>query len=79
MRTRLQLTVMLTLGLWLAFIPAANAYIDAGSTSMIFSAIIAFFAAAGVTIKMYWSRIVGAFRRGDAETAEAAEPDHERA
>lgn len=46
--------------------PAASAYIDPVSTGTLFSAIVASLAAAGTAISMYWSRIVGFFRRDGA-------------
>lgn len=70
MRSRPVVVVALAM-LWvLALHAPANAYIDAGSTSVVFQAVIAFLAAAGVTLKMTWSRISQMFRR-NRETHES--------
>ena len=49
------------------------AYLDAGSGSMIAQILVGGFAAAGVAIKMYWTKIKNFFGRGDdeADTATA--------
>lgn len=72
-RARLGWTVSLTAVLWLAFVPAANAYIDAGSTAVLFQAVVAGLAAAGMFLRVFWRRITNFFGRtadGD-ETADA--------
>lgn len=63
MASRIRWVLALTLAAWLLVIAPANAYIDAGTTGFIFSALVAFFAAAGMLIKSFWSRVVGIFRR----------------
>jgi uncharacterized membrane protein YccC len=68
MGSRLRTVLALTAALLLGVLAPANAYIDAGSTSVIFSALVAFFASAGMILKMSWRRITGVFRRGDAAT-----------
>lgn len=75
-RERLGWLVALTATLWLALVPAANAYIDAGSTTVIFQAVVAGLAASGMFIKVYWRRITGFFRRDDdtADDADATAP-----
>lgn len=60
--SRLRLTLALTVMAWLLFVPAAGAYVDGGSMSVVFQAVIAFAAAVGMTLKVFWSRIVGKFR-----------------
>lgn len=74
-RTRLGWVVALTATLWLALVPAANAYIDAGSTAVIFQAVVAGLAAAGMFLKVFWHRITGIFRSSgdDDVTGEAAD------
>lgn len=67
---RLRLVLGLTVAMWLMVIPVANAYIDPGSTTVVFQAIIAGIAAAGMGLRMFWGRITGFFRRnrsGDVE------------
>lgn len=60
--TRLRWTLALTVMSWLLYVPAAGAYVDGGSMSVVFQAVIAFAAAVGMTLKVFWSRIVGKFR-----------------
>lgn len=56
------LTIMGAL-LGLIVIPtAAYAYIDPGTGSVLIQGIIAAIAAVGVTLKLYWHRLVGLFR-----------------
>lgn len=42
---------------------AAFAYIDPGTGSILIQGLIAAIAAVGVTLKLYWHRFVGMFRR----------------
>lgn len=65
-RERAAWIVALTTALWLAVLAPANAYIDPASTSLIFSIVVAFFAAAGMTVRLTWRRIVGLFKPGSA-------------
>lgn len=83
-RIRQQLTrlLVLTATLWLLFVPAANAYIDAGSTTVVFQSIVAAIAAGGMFFKLYWRRLRSLFGRGqdtdadtDATLAEATTGD----
>jgi uncharacterized membrane protein len=60
----------LTLALWLMVIPVASAYIDPGSTTVVFQAVIAGLAAAGMGLRMFWGRISAFFRRGRSSDAE---------
>lgn len=62
--TRVRLTLFLATMAWLMVLPSAHAYIDPGSTSVIFQALIAGLAAAGTGLAMFWSRITSFFRRG---------------
>lgn len=72
MRSRLGRLVWLTMAMWLLVVPAANAYIDPGSTTVIFQAIIAGIAAAGMGLRMFWGRISGFFRRDKGDTGASA-------
>lgn len=63
MRHRFVLTSLWTVAILVFAAPAASAYIDPASTSMIFSALVAGLAATGTAIAMFWSRILGFFRR----------------
>lgn len=63
MRARALRVTALTLVLMLALIAPASAYIDPASTTVIFQVAIAGLAAAGMAVKVFWSRIVGFFSR----------------
>lgn len=76
MRTRVNWVLALTIVAWSLVIAPANAYVDPGTTGYVFSLLVAFFAAAGMTLKLFWRRIVGFFRRDDATTTGGE--DHER-
>lgn len=52
--------------LWL---PSANAYIDPGSGSFVFQALIGGLLAAAVAIKVFWKRMIGLVTRKNAEQA----------
>lgn len=73
-RSRVARTLWLTATLWLALVPAANAYIDAGSTAVIFQAVVAGLAAAGMFFKVYWRRIRNFFSSSTSEAPASAEP-----
>lgn len=77
-RIRQQLTrlLVLTATLSLLFVPAANAYIDAGSTTVVFQSVVAALAAGGMFFKLYWRRLTALFGRGrdDSEAATGAPP-----
>jgi len=49
----------------LVWIPVANAYVDPGTGSFIFQAVIGGLLAAAVALKVFWRRIVGVFSRKD--------------
>ncbi|MDT0635029.1 hypothetical protein [Spectribacter hydrogenoxidans] len=63
----------------LGFAPAASAYLDPGTGSMIISAIVGLFASLVLAIKTYWYRLVGFFRRlrgrAPAESSESRADD----
>jgi len=63
MRARMTIVTMLVLAASFLFLPTANAYVDPGSGSFVFQALIAGLLAAGMAIKVFWRRIVGAFSR----------------
>lgn len=52
----------------LAYAPAALAYLDPGTGSMIMSAIIGLFATAALAIKTYWYRLKRLFRGRPTES-----------
>ena len=57
-----------------AFAPAAHAYLDPSTGSMILSAIIGVFATAGLLIKNYWYKLKSFFRGGKAEQGNEVDP-----
>lgn len=68
--TRVRVTLFLAVMAWLVVLPPAHAYIDGGSLSVLFQAVIAGIAAAGTAIAVSWTRIKSFFRRSD-KTSEA--------
>lgn len=77
MGTRIRWVLGLTLAAWLLVVAPANAYVDPGTTGYVFSLLVAFFAAAGMTLKLFWRRITGFFSRSDDadDTAGTAAPE----
>ena len=53
----------MSVGLSLLFIGPANAYIDPGSGSIIFQAVVGGAMALGLGIKIFWQRIAALFSR----------------
>lgn len=64
-RGRVALTLWLTVGAWMLFVPAAHAYLDPGSTNLVFGAIVAGAMSAGMAVKLLWRRLTGWLRRDD--------------
>ncbi|MGQ0430150.1 MAG: hypothetical protein ACT4UQ_09475 [Gammaproteobacteria bacterium] len=63
---------LLALGLLLALPPAAQAYLDPSTGSLIISAIVGLLATIGLAIKTWWYKLKGLFRRKpDATEARA--------
>lgn len=67
--TRVRVTLWLTVGAWVMVLPSAQAYIDPGSTTVIFQAVVAGIAAAGTGVAVFWTRIKSVFRRGSGAGA----------
>ncbi|MDX1657201.1 MAG: hypothetical protein R3343_00125 [Nitriliruptorales bacterium] len=63
--TRIRWVLALTATMLVAVTPVAHAYVDPGSTSLIFSWIVAGLAAAGMTLRIFWSRVRSFFKRSD--------------
>ena len=72
MRTwsRIRWTLWLTAGLWLVVIPSAAAYLDPGTGSVVFQAVIAGAMAASVGVKVFWGRIRNLFNRRETPAPE---------
>ena len=64
--------LVLTVSLWMLFVPAAGAYIDAGSVSVVFQAVVAGIAASWMFLKLTWQRDLHFFRSDDTDDASAA-------
>ena len=52
------------------WLPAANAYVDPGTGSFIFQAVIGGLLAAGVALKVFWKKITGVFSGKDETPAD---------
>lgn len=74
--SRIAWVAYLTLGFWLLVLPAANAYIDPGSGSLIFQVVVGFAMASALAAKTFWRRISGAVgrRRGHDGAGSPSEP-----
>ena len=67
-------TLALTLSAWLLVVPAAGAYIDGASGSMIIQFVVGFFMAAALAIKVHWHRLRAFIsRRKETPTEAGAE------
>ena len=55
--------------------PAAWAYLDPSTGSMVISAIVGIFASIALAVKTYWYKIKGLFRRGENSKTKHAEPN----
>jgi hypothetical protein len=71
-RGRVATTLYLTAALWLMLVPAANAYIDGQTTTIVFQAIVAGIAAGGMFFKLYWRKVTAFFRRDNDDEASPA-------
>ena len=56
--TRIYVLTLLCLAFCLVSLPTANAYVDPGTGSFVFQAIVGGILAVGLAIKMFWRRIV---------------------
>lgn len=72
LRSRLAWTLWLTLCLSLVVVSPAAAYLDPGTGSVIFQAVIAGAMAASVGIKVFWSRIRRLFVRNEGRQEDVA-------
>jgi hypothetical protein len=65
--SRIYVVSLLCLAFCFLTLPAANAYVDPGTGSFVFQAIVGGMLAVGLTIKLFWRRIVAfVTRRGSA-------------
>ena len=75
MRTgsRIYVLILLCLAFCFVTLPAANAYVDPGTGSFVFQAIVGGILAVGLAVKMFWRRIVAfVTRRGSAPDEHAS-------
>jgi hypothetical protein len=63
MKTKVWVVAVLVVAFSTSFVPAAQAYVDPGSGSFVFQALIGGLLAVGVVLKMYWKRLVGLVSR----------------
>ena len=61
--------------LWAFAVLPAGAYIDGGSTMLVFQWLVAGLAAAWFGVKLFWSHIVALFRRGHGREAPSESGD----
>lgn len=66
--SRVALAVLCFMAFSLLWIPVANAYIDPGTGSLVFQALIGGLLAVGVVIKIFWKRVVRFLSRGKRAT-----------
>ena len=67
----------LMLPILLVFSPAAFAYLDPSTGSMVVSAIVGIFASIALAVKTYWYKIKGWFRRDDGKQDTAPQDSQE--
>ena len=70
-RARIFAVVALVTVFTLMWLPVANAYVDPGSGSFVFQALIGGLLAASVTLKLFWKRIVAVVMRKDHSAPDA--------
>jgi hypothetical protein len=73
LRSRIVWIAYLTVCWWLLVLPAAGAYIDPGSGSLIIQVVIGFAMASALAAKTFWRRLTGLVHRGRGED-EGTEP-----
>lgn len=69
--TRIRLTLFLAVMAWMSVVAPASAYVDGGSMTVVFQALVAGIAALGTAVTVFWTRIKGFFRRGDTSTTDS--------
>jgi hypothetical protein len=63
MKSKALFTAWLSVLAFFLVLPAANAYLDPGTGSLIFQVAVGAFMAVSLTIKVFWRRIVSFFSR----------------
>ena len=56
--SRVYLVAVFSFGFLFGYLPVANAYLDPGSGSFIFQALVGAFLAVALTVKVFWRKIV---------------------
>jgi hypothetical protein len=75
MRTgsRIYVLALLCLGFCVVNLPVANAYVDPGTGSFVFQAVIGGILAVGLAVKLFWRRIIAfVTRRGSSPDEHAS-------
>ena len=71
MRARVAIVVFFVVGFTCLFLPVANAYVDPGSGSFIFQALIAGLLAVAVAFRVFWRRVLGVFSKSRREPSDS--------
>jgi hypothetical protein len=74
MPTKTLSTSLAVLVLLLAYAPAADAYLDPSTGSMIVSALVGIFASIALAVKTYWYKLKNLFRRSEDSSPAKDEP-----
>jgi hypothetical protein len=70
MRARIVVVVFFVVAFTCLFLPIANAYVDPGSGSFIFQALIGGLLAVAVAFRVFWRRVLGVFSKDRRESSE---------
>jgi hypothetical protein len=68
--SRIFVVAMVCFACLFLFLPPANAYLDPGTGSFIFQALVAAILAVGLAVKVFWRRIVALVSRRDQSDQE---------
>lgn len=74
MFTKTLFTSLAVLILLLAYAPAAYAYLDPSTSSMIVSALVGIFASIALAVKTYWYKLKSLFRRSEGSSSSEESP-----
>ena len=69
-----RVTLVMTALALLLFSPAAMAYLDPSTGSMVVSAIVGIFASIALAVKTYWYKIKGWFKRDNKQESDSQDP-----
>ena len=72
MRARAFTIALLVVAFTCLFLPVANAYVDPGSGSFIFQALIGGLIAVAVAFRVFWRRVLGVFSKTRRESPDSS-------